>query len=78
MYDHDVVVKQLLDTGKVDVDTKDTKYGQMPLSWAATGGHNAVVERLLATGNLIYVVSHLKLPNPSGVDQFILEAAPTR
>jgi ankyrin repeat protein len=42
------VVKLLLATGKVDVDSK-SKYGQTPLSWAAERGHEAVVKLLLAT-----------------------------
>ena len=32
----------------VDPDSKDTKYGQTPLSWAAENGHEAVVKLLLA------------------------------
>jgi ankyrin repeat protein len=44
------MVKVLLATGKVDVDSKDTWHGQTPLSWAAKGGHEAVVKVLLATG----------------------------
>ena len=39
---HEAVVKLLLETGKVDVESKD-KYGQTPLSWAAVRGHDAVV-----------------------------------
>jgi len=38
-------VKLLLDTGKVEVDSKDI-YGQTPLSWAAQYGHEAVVKLL--------------------------------
>ncbi|KAH8688294.1 ankyrin repeat-containing domain protein, partial [Ilyonectria robusta] len=44
------LVKMLLDTSKVDVDSRDTKYGQMPLSWAAENGYEAVVKILLDTG----------------------------
>jgi ankyrin repeat protein len=44
------VVKLLLATGAVDPDSKDDKYGQILLSRAAEGGHNAVVKLLLETG----------------------------
>jgi ankyrin repeat protein len=43
---HKIVVKLLLETGKVDINSKD-KSGRTALSWAAGGGHLAVVERLL-------------------------------
>ena len=43
---HKVVLKLLLETGKVDVNSKGDN-GQTPLIWAAGGGHLAVVERLL-------------------------------
>ncbi|KAH0563399.1 hypothetical protein GP486_002033 [Trichoglossum hirsutum] len=46
---HEAVVKLLLATEKVDVDSKDTEYGRTPLSWAAERGHEAVVKLLLAT-----------------------------
>ncbi|KLU88157.1 hypothetical protein MAPG_07144 [Magnaporthiopsis poae ATCC 64411] len=49
---HEAVVKQLLATGSVDVDSKDNMYGQTPLSWAAESGHEAVVKQLLATGSV--------------------------
>ena len=49
-FGHEAVVKLLLATGKVEVDSKDTKYGRTPLSWAAENGHEAVVKLLLATG----------------------------
>jgi ankyrin repeat protein len=45
------VVKLLLETGKVDVDSKD-KCEQTPLSWAAIEGHEAVVKLLLKTGKI--------------------------
>jgi ankyrin repeat protein len=48
---HEAVVKLLLATGKVDVDSKD-KYGQTPLSWVTGNGHEAVVKLLLATGKV--------------------------
>ncbi|KAF2175472.1 hypothetical protein K469DRAFT_533281, partial [Zopfia rhizophila CBS 207.26] len=49
---HEAVVKLLLETGKVEVDSKDRKSGQTPLSWAAEGGHEAVVKLLLETGKV--------------------------
>ncbi|OBT60205.1 hypothetical protein VE03_10347 [Pseudogymnoascus sp. 23342-1-I1] len=45
---HGAVVKLLLDTGKVDADSKD-RYGQSPLLLAGRGGHEAVVKLLLDT-----------------------------
>jgi ankyrin repeat protein len=48
---HGATVKQLLDTGKVDVDSKDD-YGQTPLSWAARNGEEATVKQLLDTGKV--------------------------
>src|SRR5262249_22558006 len=44
---HGAVVKLLLETGKVDVDSKDGRFGLTPLSWAARNGHEAVVKLLL-------------------------------
>ncbi|KAH8730688.1 ankyrin repeat-containing domain protein, partial [Phaeosphaeriaceae sp. PMI808] len=49
---HEAVVKLLIDTGKVDVDSKDFKYGQTPLSRAAEKGHEAVVKLLIDTGKV--------------------------
>jgi ankyrin repeat protein len=50
---HEGVVKLLLDTGKVDVDSKDdTVYSQTPLLWAARNGHEGVVKLLLDTGKV--------------------------
>jgi ankyrin repeat protein len=40
------VVKLLIETGKVDVDSKDNYHGRTPLSWAAENGHEAVVKLL--------------------------------
>jgi ankyrin repeat protein len=40
------VVRLLLETGKVDVDSKDSD-GQTPLSLATENGHEAVVQLLL-------------------------------
>ena len=42
---HETVVKLLINAGKVDINSKD-RYGQTPLSWAAEGGHEAVVKLL--------------------------------
>ena len=43
------MVKLLIETGKVDVDSKDN-HNQTPLSWAAKRGHEAVVKLLVETG----------------------------
>ena len=51
-FGHEAVVKLLLATGQVDVDSKDTIYNRTPLSWAAENGHEAVVKLLLATGQV--------------------------
>ncbi|KAF1967249.1 HET-domain-containing protein, partial [Bimuria novae-zelandiae CBS 107.79] len=48
---NEVIVKLLLDTGKVDVDAKD-KDGQTPLWRAAWNGKEAVVKLLLDTGKV--------------------------
>ncbi|KAF4331691.1 ankyrin, partial [Fusarium beomiforme] len=45
------IVKLLLDTGKVDIDSQD-KDGKTPLSWAARRGHEAIVKLLLDTGQV--------------------------
>ena len=39
---HEAIVKLLIDTGKVDVDSKDSR-SRTPLSWAAENGRDAVV-----------------------------------
>lgn len=46
---HEVIVKLLLDIGKVDVDSKG-KDGQTPLLWAAAYDREAVVKLLLDSG----------------------------
>jgi hypothetical protein len=46
---HDLLVQQLLKTGKFDVDSRDSR-GRTPLSLAAYNGHVTVVKRLLKTG----------------------------
>jgi ankyrin repeat protein len=45
MRGHEAVVKLLLETGKVEVDSKD-KNGLTPLSWAAENGHEVIVKLL--------------------------------
>ena len=47
-----IFVKQLLETGKVDVNWKDNGYGRTPLWWAAGYRHEAVVKLLLKTGKV--------------------------
>ncbi len=47
---HEGVVKLLLETGKVDANSKDDQYGQTLLSWAAMRGHEGVVKPLLTVG----------------------------
>jgi ankyrin repeat protein len=46
------VVRLLLDTGKTNLDARDTEHGQTPLSLAARNGHLAIVKLLLATGKV--------------------------
>ena len=48
---HKAVVKLLLNTGKVEADSKDGD-GRTPLSWAAGNGHEAVVKLLLDIGKV--------------------------
>ncbi len=49
MNGHEAVVRLLLETGKVDINSRDGKSGT-PLSHAAENGHDAVVKLLLASG----------------------------
>jgi ankyrin repeat protein len=44
-----VVVKLLLEKG-AELESKDSEWGQTPLSWAAEKGHEAVVKLLLEKG----------------------------
>lgn len=48
---HDEVVKLLINTAGVDVDSRD-KSGRTPLSWAAGNGHDAVVKLLINAGGV--------------------------
>ena len=48
---HEAIVRLLLETGKIDIDSKD-KLGQTPLWWAVQEGHEAVVKLLLETGKV--------------------------
>lgn len=43
-------MKLLLDTPKVDVDSKDYEYDRTPLSWAAENSQEANVDLLIVTG----------------------------
>jgi len=45
----ETIVKLLLETSKVEVDSKDS-YGRTPLSWAAEKGCETVIKLLLETG----------------------------
>lgn len=56
------MVKLLLATGNVDVDTKGGFYGKTPLSWAAGEGHEAVVRLLQSKVQLPCRTSHLSIP----------------
>jgi ankyrin repeat protein len=53
---HAAVVKLLLATGKVDVDSKDNYDGLTPLSRAARNGHEAVA-KLLRSSNAAQLVT---------------------
>lgn len=46
----EAIVKLLLDTGKVDVDARDTKYGRTPLFLAVKEGYDAIVRLLFEYG----------------------------
>jgi ankyrin repeat protein len=46
---HKAVVQLLLEKG-ADLESKDNRNGQTPLSWAAERGHEAVVKLLLEKG----------------------------
>ncbi|KAF4335972.1 ankyrin repeat-containing protein, partial [Fusarium beomiforme] len=48
-FGHRVIVKLLLEKG-AEIEAKDSKYGQTPLSWAARNGHEAVIKLLLGKG----------------------------
>jgi ankyrin repeat protein len=48
---HDTVIKLLLDTGKVELNSEDQDY-RTPLSYAAENGHSTVIKLLLDTGKV--------------------------
>lgn len=48
---HEAMVKILLNTGKVNVDSINI-YSQTPLSWAAANRYKAVIKILLNTGKV--------------------------
>ena len=50
-YGHEAVVKLLLATGQVDLESKCTS-GRTPLSYAVRNGQEAVVKLLIATGQV--------------------------
>ncbi|GAD93829.1 hypothetical protein BC1G_06991 [Paecilomyces variotii No. 5] len=49
---HESVVKLLLQTGKVDLNLKDTEFGKTPLAYAAENGHKVIAELFLGTGKV--------------------------
>ena len=51
-FGHEVVVQLLLAKDGIDINAKDTRYHQTPLSWAARRGHEAVVQLLLAKDSI--------------------------
>jgi ankyrin repeat protein len=61
---HETVVKLLINAGKVDINSKD-RYGQTPLSWAAEGGHEAVVKLLQSFNSVNLSPLPTLLVNPS-------------
>ncbi|KAL2854509.1 ankyrin repeat-containing domain protein [Aspergillus pseudoustus] len=54
------VVQQLLQTGSVNLEARDTVRDRTPLSWAAANGHVEVVEMLLKTGRVDVNAKDLK------------------
>jgi ankyrin repeat protein len=60
---HKAIVKLLLQTGKVDADSKD-RFGETPLSSAANNGHEAVVKLLLKAGKVNVDSRHLDGQTP--------------
>ena len=45
------IVKLLVETGQVDIDSTDNS-GRTPLLWAASCGHEATVKLLMETGQV--------------------------
>jgi ankyrin repeat protein len=50
-FGHEAVVRLLLLLeGKADVESKDSRWGQTPLSWAVGNGQEVMVKKLLLEG----------------------------
>ncbi|UZP32261.1 hypothetical protein NXS19_000077 [Fusarium pseudograminearum] len=60
---NDLVVKLLIDTGKVDLDYQN-KQGETPLLLAARRGYDTVVKKLLDTGNVDPNASNVRGDTP--------------
>ena len=56
-FGRDGIVRHLLGDSDVDIDSKDSKYGQTPLSFAAENGHETVVRLLRDAGKLSQAAS---------------------
>jgi ankyrin repeat protein len=48
---HEIIIKLLLETGKIEIDAKDQDE-RTPLWWAAQGGHETMVQLLLDTNKV--------------------------
>lgn len=49
---HEAVVKLLLQTGKMDLNLKDSESGKTPIAYAAENGHEGIARLLLRTGKV--------------------------
>ena len=61
---HEAVVKLLLETSKVNVNSKDDMDGRTPLSWAARNGHEVVVKLLQPFSYRSYLFNLSPCPCP--------------